>query len=83
MGTRGAIGKPMADGWISRYHHWDSYPTGLGLTLITAKDLFFGGDLDAMIKKLKVYAGAEHPHAGTQPAPLDVAAMNRKNKVGA
>ena len=26
-------------------------------------------------------AGTEHPHAGTQPKPLDVASMNRKNKV--
>jgi large subunit ribosomal protein L13 len=23
-------------------------------------------------KKLKVYAGAEHPHQGQQPAPLDI-----------
>jgi large subunit ribosomal protein L13 len=29
---------------------------------------------------LKVYAGPEHPHAAQQPKPLDVAAMNRKNK---
>jgi large subunit ribosomal protein L13 len=28
---------------------------------------------------LRVYAGAEHPHAAQQPEPLDVAAMNRKN----
>lgn len=33
------------------------------------------------MKNLHVYAGAEHPHAGQQPAALDVAAMNRKNKV--
>lgn len=26
-----------------------------------------------MIKKLKVYAGPEHPHAAQQPQPLDVA----------
>ena len=25
----------------------------------------------AMIKKMKVYAGAEHPHAAQQPKPLD------------
>ena len=37
----------------------------------------------AMYSKLKVYAGAEHPHGGTQPEALDVASMNRKNKVGA
>ncbi len=29
---------------------------------------------------LHVYAGPEHPHGGQQPAALDVAAMNRKNK---
>ncbi len=34
----------------------------------------------AQMKHLYVYAGAEHPHAGQQPAPLDVAGMNPKNK---
>jgi large subunit ribosomal protein L13 len=34
------------------------------------------------MKNLHVYAGAEHPHAGAQPSTLDVAALNRKNKVG-
>ena len=29
---------------------------------------------------LKVYGGADHPHEAQQPEPLDVAAMNRKNK---
>jgi large subunit ribosomal protein L13 len=29
---------------------------------------------------LRVYPGAEHPHAAQQPEPLDVGAMNRKNK---
>jgi large subunit ribosomal protein L13 len=29
---------------------------------------------------LKVYKGATHPHEAQQPTPLDVAAMNRKNK---
>ncbi|MCX8134566.1 MAG: 50S ribosomal protein L13 [Roseococcus sp.] len=33
------------------------------------------------MRNLHVYAGAEHPHAGQNPQPLDVAAMNRKNKV--
>lgn len=28
---------------------------------------------------LRVYAGAEHPHAAQSPEPLDVAAMNAKN----
>jgi large subunit ribosomal protein L13 len=34
------------------------------------------------MKNLHVYVGAEHPHAGAQPSTLDVAALNRKNKVG-
>lgn len=32
------------------------------------------------LKNLRVYKGAEHPHAAQQPEALDVAAMNRKNK---
>jgi large subunit ribosomal protein L13 len=31
------------------------------------------------LSNLRVYAGAEHPHAAQQPEPVDVAAMNRKN----
>ncbi|RYF36498.1 MAG: hypothetical protein EOO21_01810, partial [Comamonadaceae bacterium] len=27
----------------------------------------------AMIKKLKVYGGAEHPHTAQQPKPLEIA----------
>jgi large subunit ribosomal protein L13 len=34
------------------------------------------------MKNLHVYAGPEHPHAGSQPQALDVGALNRKNKVG-
>jgi large subunit ribosomal protein L13 len=29
---------------------------------------------------LKVYKGPDHPHEAQQPQPLDVGAMNRKNK---
>ena len=32
------------------------------------------------MRKLHVYAGAEHPHASQQPQVLDVASMNPKNK---
>jgi large subunit ribosomal protein L13 len=28
----------------------------------------------AMFKKLKVYAGSEHPHTAQQPAPLELSA---------
>ncbi len=34
----------------------------------------------AQMRALHLYAGSEHPHAGTQPQALDVAGMNRKNK---
>jgi large subunit ribosomal protein L13 len=33
------------------------------------------------MRNLHVYPDAEHPHAGQQPAALDVGALNRKNKV--
>jgi large subunit ribosomal protein L13 len=33
-----------------------------------------------IMSNLKVYAGAEHPHAGQNPEVLDVAALNPKNK---
>ena len=33
----------------------------------------------AVISKLHVYAGAEHPHAAQQPETLDVASLNTKN----
>jgi large subunit ribosomal protein L13 len=32
------------------------------------------------MKNLRVYAGAEHKHEAQQPEPLDIAAMNPKNK---
>lgn len=31
------------------------------------------------LSNLRVYAGAEHPHAAQNPASVDIAAMNRKN----
>ncbi|HEX8668572.1 MAG TPA: 50S ribosomal protein L13 [Allosphingosinicella sp.] len=35
------------------------------------------------MRHLHLYAGTEHPHAGQSPEVLDIAGMNRKNKVGA
>jgi len=35
------------------------------------------------MRNLHLFAGTEHPHAGQQPEPLDIASLNRKNKVGA
>jgi len=33
-----------------------------------------------VMSHLKIYAGPTHPHEAQQPQPLDIAAMNRKNK---
>lgn len=50
MGTRGVIAKPDGDGWRGRYHHWDSYPSGLGAALLRAhEDL---GSTDEMVRVL-------------------------------
>ncbi|MFW2829125.1 50S ribosomal protein L13 [Sphingomonas sp. ID0503] len=35
------------------------------------------------MRNLRLFKGTEHPHAAQDPQVLDVAAMNRKNKVGA
>lgn len=35
------------------------------------------------MKALHLYAGTEHPHDGQKPQVLDVASLNRKNKVTA
>ena len=35
------------------------------------------------MRNLRLYAGADHPHAGQNPEVVDVAAMNAKNKRGA
>ena len=37
----------------------------------------------AQMRALHLYNGVDHPHAGNQPEVLDVASLNRKNKVGA
>ena len=33
MSTRGVIARKDGDGFTGRYHHLDSYPSGLGQTL--------------------------------------------------
>lgn len=33
-----------------------------------------------VLRKLKIYAGPEHPHDAQQPEALDIAGMNPKNK---
>ena len=53
MGTRGIIARPTpGDGFEGRYHHWDSYPTGLGATLFRLANEHFSGDLKRMMAVL-------------------------------
>ena len=35
------------------------------------------------MRNLRLFSGTEHPHAAQNPEVLDIASMNRKNKVGA
>ena len=52
MSTHGVIAKNDPDGgWIGRYHHFDSYPSGLGIALLDAYD-HFDHDPDQMIAYL-------------------------------
>ena len=60
MATRGAIARlthvlPLR--WSGRYHHWDSYPDGLGRELWKLYHQTFGQDLDRMLQVLL----DEHP----------------------
>jgi large subunit ribosomal protein L13 len=69
------------------YHRHSGYPGGISTTNfarmqarfpgraleIAVKGMLPKGPLGyRMIKKLKCYAGAEHPHAAQQPKPLDI-----------
>lgn len=53
MGTRGIIARPTpGDGFEGRYHHWDSYPTGLGATLYRLANGHFAHDYQRMVATL-------------------------------
>lgn len=52
MGTRGCIARLTKEGFSGVYHHWDSYPTGLGETLWELYHGHFKEDLKAMLKTL-------------------------------
>ena len=58
MSTRGAIGRLLPDGsWQARYHHFDSYPSGLGRALYLAYRGFFNRSVERMLE----YLVDEHP----------------------
>jgi hypothetical protein len=54
VSTRGAIAVPTTTGkgWWGRYHHFDSYPTGLGDELFRLYHDTFARDHEAMAKVL-------------------------------
>jgi hypothetical protein len=53
MSTRGAIVRFTGDNTFTGvYHHWDSYPDGLGKTLFNLRRNFFHNDTEAMLKVL-------------------------------
>ena len=52
MGTRGIIARGTVKEFKGVYHHWDSYPEGLGRALYDAYHGYFKRDLQAMLKFL-------------------------------
>jgi len=49
MATRGIIARKTPEGWSGVYHHWDSYPSGLGQTLYRLYHGYFQRNLAAML----------------------------------
>ena len=52
MSTRGIIARKTEEGWEGRYHHFDSYPTGLGAALYGLYNGHCQKDAEAMLKYL-------------------------------
>ena len=52
MSTRGIIARPAGDSWEGIYHHWDSYPAGLGKALWDVYHGHFDHDAEAMLRVL-------------------------------
>ena len=53
MSTRSVIARPTTPGHFrGRYHHWDGYPSGVGVTLVELYNGIFKQDLGRMLKVL-------------------------------
>jgi hypothetical protein len=53
MSTNGIIARSTGEGtFAGRYHHWDSYPSGLGVALVELYRGHFKRDLDRMLRFL-------------------------------
>lgn len=77
------------------YYRHSGYPGGLKMTTpkrifdgrfpervieLAVERMLARGPLQRqLMRNLKIYKGAEHPHAAQTPTALDVAALNRKN----
>jgi hypothetical protein len=57
MATRGIIARVTGDGFMGAYHHYDSYPSGLGREAWRAIRCRFGRDAEAFL----AWAIDEHP----------------------
>ena len=87
-GSRFAAGAPRASGLVQR----GNFPAQ-GLLEGRFPERVLEKAVERMIPRgplgrdqmraLHLYNGTEHPHGGQNPETLDVASMNRKNKVGA
>ena len=70
-------------------HGWDALHSQPGrhrrrLVDVDLDDPQLAGPLGRQqMRNLRIFAGTEHPHEGQSPEVIDVASMNRKNKVGA
>jgi hypothetical protein len=52
MSTRGCIARKTKDGFSGVFHHWDSYPSGLGEALWKLYHKRFNKNLDEMLKSI-------------------------------
>ncbi|MBI2851286.1 MAG: hypothetical protein HYX80_09680 [Chloroflexi bacterium] len=78
MSTRGVIARQKGDAFEGRYHHWDSYPTGLGKALWELAHSEFKCDLEGMLHFLI----DEHPAGWSTICNKDFSLKPRFNEHG-
>jgi hypothetical protein len=78
VSTRGVIARQKGDFFEGRYHHWDSYPSGLGKALWELAHNQFKGNLDEMLHILI----DEHPAGWSTIVNKDFAITPGFNEYG-